>query len=441
MNSPKWRDHKDHLKLIVETALNAVNPSDTVKQFLREKDGLVLVGSNEFTLGEEGRIYVVGAGKAGVLMAEAVEVVLGDHITDGVLAVPNLPKQALSKIRFIEAGHPLPSEGSLEAGVQIAALLAETREGDLVLVLISGGGSALLELPREGLQLSDLQQVNDLLLKSGATIHQVNKVRRQMSRIKGGGLAKMASPAQTAALILSDIVGDQLEAIASGPTVSSQSTAKDGWEVLEKFNLLSRVPSAVVEVLRRAMGEDEGDSESPFEALNVIVGSNRIAAEAATNTANDLGFRTILMTTKLQGEARIIGHQIAHLVKALMISSRSDEPICLIFGGETTVTVRGDGIGGRNQEMALAMAVELDGEENIAVITLATDGIDGPTPSAGAIVTGDTIARSRAMGLDASSSLADNDSYTFFHKLGDELNMGLTGTNVNDLIIACVYAS
>jgi len=437
----QWNHYKKHLYSIARSALAAVNPFDVVQQFLQVNNDVILIGSKEYSLDEDVRIYVVGAGKAGVSMARAVESVLGERVTDGVIAVPDLPGQSLARIQLIKAGHPLPTAGSIEAGIKIANLLQGTVDKDLVLVLISGGGSALLELPVEGLQLSDLQQVNDLLIKSGAPIQEINTVRRQLSMIKGGGLGFLAAPARTSALILSDVVGDPLEAIASGPTIGSDTSARDAWNVLDRYDLLSRIPEAVKEILEGFSDDSNLIFEPYFEVNNVIIGSNRIAAEAAIQFAQELGFQAILLTTMLQGEAMIIGSKIANLVKALKLPLVQKKPLCMVLGGETTVTVRGEGSGGRNQELALAAAIELYGLQNVAMMTLATDGIDGPTPSAGAIVTGETIARARALRMDARSFLTNNDSHTFFDALEDTVNLGPTGTNVNDLIMIIVYGS
>jgi glycerate 2-kinase len=317
--------------------------------------------------------------------------------------------------------------------------LKKTVEGDLVLVLISGGGSALLELPLEGLHLSDLQQVNELLLRSGAPIQEINTVRKQLSRIKGGGLGSMAAPAKTAALILSDVVGDPLDVIASGPTVRSETSIKDAWTVLQRYDLLSKVPGVLKEILERFSDEVDTKPATQLDINNLIIGSNRTAAEAAAKFAQEVGFQSFLLTTMLQGEARQIGSRLANLVKALKLPFPNGKPLCMLLGGETTVTVHGRGVGGRNQELALAAAIELEGVKNVMMMTLATDGIDGPTPSAGAIVTGETVVRARELGLDPDETLSNNDSHSFFRELGDNVDLGLTGTNVNDLILICVY--
>jgi glycerate 2-kinase len=436
---PQWIHCKEQLHAIAQAALAAVNPFDAVQRFLQIDQGNIRIGSEEYFLDEDAKVYVVGAGKAGVSMAQAVESILGKRITDGVIAVPEFAGEPLSTIQFIEGGHPLPTEGSIEAGKKVADLLKKTVEGDLVLVLISGGGSALLELPLEGLHLSDLQQVNELLLRSGAPIQEINTVRKQLSRIKGGGLGSMAAPAKTAALILSDVVGDPLDVIASGPTVRSETSIKDAWTVLQRYDLLSKVPGVLKEILERFSDEVDTKPATQLDINNLIIGSNRTAAEAAAKFAQEVGFQSFLLTTMLQGEARQIGSRLANLVKALKLPFPNGKPLCMLLGGETTVTVHGRGVGGRNQELALAAAIELEGVKNVMMMTLATDGIDGPTPSAGAIVTGETVVRARELGLDPDETLSNNDSHSFFRELGDNVDLGLTGTNVNDLILICVY--
>jgi glycerate 2-kinase len=436
-----WKDHNDHLRKLAQAAIEAVDPYKAVARSLRFGDSALLIGEHSYALDQDACIYVVGAGKAGEAMAKAVESILGDHVTDGVIAIPQKSSSEPRHIRLIHAGHPLPTKGSIQAGEAIQELLVQTRETDIVLALISGGGSALLELPLKGLELQDLQRTNDLLIKSGAPIQEINIVRRQLSRVKGGGITRMAAPARAIALILSDVVGDDLKAIASGPTVLSATTAGDAIDVLEHYKLTSKIPPPVLDVLRER--GDQEIVESPYiqqSADNILIGSNLIAAEAAVHSAEELGFETMLLTTYLKGEAREAGRVVAALVKGIVTQQFSIAiPACIVLGGETTVTVRGDGQGGRNQELALAAAIELAGWKNIAVMSLATDGIDGPTPAAGAIVSGMTFESGRSLGLDAVSALEDNDSYSFFKALGESLIIGPTGTNVNDLIICTIY--
>jgi hydroxypyruvate reductase len=342
----------------------------------------------------------------------------------------------------------VPDENSVRAGQRISSLLADAREGDLVVCLISGGGSALATLPVEGVTLADLQALTDALLRSGATINELNAVRKHLDRVKGGGIARRADAksASVLALILSDVVGDPLDVIASGPTAPDSTTFADAWRVLEQRGLIETVPPAIRDHLRAGMRGDANAAETPkagdvlFERVqNVIVGSNRQAAQAAVMRAEQLGFNTMLLSTFVEGEARQVARVAAALAKEV---ARFDQPVkkpaCLVWGGETTVAVRGHGLGGRNQELALAAAIALDGWDGVLVEALGTDGTDGPTDAAGAIVTGRTLSRARALGLDATVMLADNDAYHFFASLGDLVITGPTGTNVNDLLFVLV---
>lgn len=435
-----WEEHASHLKKIAEAAIAAVDPFEAVVRHLQLEKDVLRVGDRRYALKRSTRVVVVGAGKAAVAMGRAAESSLGDRLREGLLAVPHLQGDELKRIRLIVGGHPLPTQGSIEAGEAIQGLLAETRE-DIVLTLISGGGSALLELPLEGLELQDLQRTNELLIKSGATIQEINVVRRQLSRVKGGGLARMAAPRPTIALILSDVVGDDLEAIASGPTVLSETTAKGAVELLKRYQLWPDIPQRVQEALQEGLRtEATGAAPGRMRVDNFLIGSNLIAAQAAARQAEQLGFEALLLTTHLKGEAREVGRVVAALVKGIATRQLPISiPACIVLGGETTVTVRGDGLGGRNQELALAAAIELARWEGVAVMTLATDGVDGPTPAAGAIIHGGTLEEGRSLGLDARSALDRNDSHTFFDALGAALQTGPSGTNVNDLVVCLVY--
>ncbi len=438
---PEWIDHRRHLDQLQNAALSAVNPQQIVKSSLSLKGDSLLIYDTAFSLNPSNKIIVIGAGKAGIPMARGVEHVLGDRITDGLVAVPMLVENSINRIEFIVGGHPLPDEGSIEAGNKLNALLDNTHHKDLVIVLISGGGSALLEQPEEGVTLSDLQVMNDLLIRNGVPIQEINTVRRQLSRIKGGGLAKMAAPAKTIALILSDVVGDSLNDVASGPTIQDQASALEALNILDKYHLTGMVPEEIISALKLNLERDNHLlKEFPESVWNFLIGNNKIAAEAAKRAALDLGFQTYVVTTIMRGEAREAGRVVAALVKCIRDTAPvALKPICLILGGETTVTVRGNGVGGRNQELALAASIELEGIDKLAMMTLATDGVDGPTSSAGALVTGETLRRARKKGLHAQKFLENNDSHVFFTQLGDTISTGPTGTNVNDLVFGLVY--
>jgi hydroxypyruvate reductase len=425
---------------IIRGSLKAVDPETAVRSyFAAHPDVLAKIESTP------GRIFVVGAGKAGSPMAASISDIFGEKISAGLVIVKYGHTGGTSfdfskRIRIIEAGHPVPDEVGLAAAREIETLLSGVTKDDTVLCLISGGGSALLTLPVSGLTLSDLQATTGALLAAGATINQFNTVRKHLSAIKGGGLARLAAPARVCSLILSDVVGDPLEVIASGPTVPDPTTFADTWDIIEQFQLHDRLPISVVQHLRQGceggLPDTPGAGDAVFNRVsNAIIGSNRIAARAAVEAARAEGLNALLLTTFIEGEAREVGRFVAGLAKGLA----SDEgavrrPACLIAGGETTVTVRGDGQGGRNQEMALAIAVALAGWSNTLVVCLATDGNDGPTDAAGAFADGATISRAQALGLDSVKYLQHNDAYNFFAPLNDLIMTGPTNTNVNDLI-------
>lgn len=426
-------------------ALAAVDPAVAVRRHLwREGDSLV-VGGKVYDLSRMGRVVVIGAGKAGAPMAQAVEEILGDRIHDGLVIVKAGHALPTDRVTLVEAGHPIPDERGLDGARRIQVLVSGLAEDDLVLCLISGGGSALQTYPAEGISLADLQAVTDALLRAGATINEVNAVRKHLERLKGGGLVRLAHPAQMAALVLSDVVGDPLDVIASGPTVPDSTTYADAWSVLERFGLADSVPTSVRQRLKTGIAGDLPETLKPGDAAmgrihNVVVGSNAQAADAAAREAAAWGLHSGVLTTYLQGEAREVGHVLAALAQELVHRDGPlTRPACLILGGETTVTVRGGGVGGRNQEMALAAALAMAGLSSVLVACLATDGTDGPTDAAGAVVDGQTVDQARRAGLDPLAYLADNDSYRFFEAMGLLIKIGPTRTNVNDLAFVMAW--
>lgn len=436
---PNFADHQSHLEILRAAALRAVDPARAVHRHLSPAD-----------FPSAGHIFVVGAGKAGVAMAQAAAKILGDRLTSGVVSVPRLPSpsegELQATIHFILGGHPTPTRGSLAAGRALADLLAQADARDLVVALISGGGSALLELPSVGLTLDDLQITNHLLLQSGATITEVNTVRTHLSQIKGGGLLRLAHPARVLALILSDVVGNPLPIIASGPTVPASSTPPDALAVIDQYNLRSLLPPLVLHHLTSPSAKSATTSVAA-SVENRIIASNRLAGEAAATAARELGFDAHFHADDWQGEAREVGERFAKMLTSPpppavpsgdALAGRGVR--CVIVGGESTVTVRGQGTGGRNQEAALAAALVIEGRPNLVISTFATDGVDGPTLAAGATVTGETLARARALGLDPQAYLDNNDSYSFFSALSDLVLTGPTGTNVNDLLFGLAYS-
>ncbi len=430
--------HETHLAALRAAALAAVEPGAAVRRALTEAD-----------VASARRVWVVGAGKAGVAMAQAAAEVVGAKLAGGVLAVPEPPTEetrlpgparpwttsagpvgsADGLIHFIQGGHPLPHAGSLAAGAMVAAILAQTTPEDLVLALISGGGSALLELPVPGVSLESLQGLTQSLLRSGAAIDEINVIRRRLSQIKGGGLARLAGPATVLGLILSDVIGNRLDIIASGPTVASEDRPDEARAIAERYGLWSALPVDIQNALNAPC--PAGAPRTRVE--NRLIGSNKLAALAALDQARRLGFSATWVGDEWRGEAREAAARFARLL------DQAEGPHAWIGGGETTVTVRGRGRGGRNQEFALAAALALEGRDGCVVSSFGTDGVDGPTDAAGATVSGQTCAQARAAGLDPQAHLDDNNAHTFFQALGGLICTGPTGTNVNDLMFGLRY--
>jgi hydroxypyruvate reductase len=427
-------------------ALEAVDPARAVRRFARVRDGRLELAGRSFELARFSKVWLLGAGKAAVAMASAVAELTGERLSGGLVVTKDghVDRPLPAKVRVLEAGHPVPDARSLAAGRAIQALLDAVGPDDLVLLVLSGGGSALITLPVDGITLGELQATTDALLRSGATIDELNGVRKHLDVLKGGGVARLARGATLVTLALSDVPRDDPSVIASGPSIADPSTFAEACDLVERHGLRDRLPSSVVARLERGRAGAVPETPKPGEPLfetgaYVVVGSNRTAAEAALNAAHELGFHSLLLTTSLAGEAREVGKVVAALGREVRAYGRPvGRPGCLVLGGETTVTVQGDGKGGRNQELVLAAALALDGVRDVLVSAFGTDGTDGPTDAAGAVVTGDTIARARALGLDASHFLAENDAYRFFAALGDLVMTGPTGTNVCDLVLVLV---
>ncbi|MBN1641468.1 MAG: glycerate kinase [Anaerolineae bacterium] len=432
---------------LIRAALAAVDPARAVHNAVRRAGDTLHVGTRRYDLGAYERVYVVGAGKAGAPMAQALSEVLGDALHAGWVNVKHghVTNAALPPaIAIHEAGHPIPDEAGRAGAVEVLRLATQATARDLVFCLISGGGSALLPLPVDGIALADLQAMTDALLRCGATIIEINAVRKHCSQIKGGQLARAAHPATVVALLLSDVVGNPLDAIASGPTVPDPTTYAQAQAVIDKYGIGDQVPPAIRRHLaagvRGDVPETPKEGDPAFERVQVaVIGSNAIAAQAARSEAEAMGYHTALLSTYVEGEAREVARVFAAIAKSLRAEGWPlPRPACAIAGGETTVTVTGAGKGGRNQELALAAALALDGWHGTTVVTLATDGNDGPTDAAGAIVDGTTVARARELGLPAADHLARNDAYPFFDRLGDLIRTGPTNTNVNDLTFILV---
>jgi hydroxypyruvate reductase len=416
---------------ILAAAIQAVEPGAAVSHHICRKENSLIIDRREYPLDEIRRIRVLGLGKACLAMTRPLANLLPPHATRGLLIPKGTPADPPSGFDLQPGGHPLPDENSLRAGKKASTVVRDLNEDDLLLCLVSGGGSALMTLPQAGVSLEDLRFLTSSLLTCGARVDEINILRRHLDQLKGGGLARLASPARVVSLILSDVVGSPLEAIASGITAPDPSTRADALSVLEKYGLMKKIPPSILAALK-TIPETPKPEEALFERVqNVIVGSNAQAATAARRQARSDGFHPVLLGNDWQGEAREVGRKLGHILKTIMLP----RPFCLIAGGETTVTVRGRGRGGRNQELALAAARELAGVPNVMLVSLATDGEDGPTDAAGAVTTGETLERGMELNLSPETFLEDNDAYTYFSALNDLLKPGPTGTNVNDLML------
>ncbi|GIV76755.1 glycerate kinase [Litorilinea aerophila] len=430
---------------ILEAGLKAVDPAAATRRFLQREGHRLTVAGRTYDLDRYRHIYVIGAGKAGAPMAQAVEAVLGDRLTGGLVVVKTGHAGPTHTVELVEASHPRPDEAGVEAGRRILELAQSAGEEDLVIALLSGGGSALLVAPAEGLTLADIQAMTDALLACGATINEINCLRKHCSAVKGGQLARAVYPATLVTLALSDVVGSPLDVIASGPTVPDSSTWADAWAIVERYELAQKLPRPILARLEAGLAGQIPDTPKPGDAVfercqTVVVADNRTAALAARAQAQALGFHTLLLSTFVEGEAAQVARVVAALGKEIRASGEPVQPpACLILGGETTVTLGPEpGQGGRNQELALAAAVALAGTQGITVVSLATDGTDGPTDSAGGLADGATVARGRAAGLDAEAHLRRHDAYPFLAATDDLLRSGPTQTNVNDLIFVFV---
>ena len=429
---------------LFRTAVAAVQPAPLIAQNVRLAGNQLTIAGSAFDLAAIGRIYVVGTGKATAPMAAALEGLLGEAIADGMIIVKYGHTAPLRRIRTVEAAHPVPDENGLAGTRELVALLEKAGERDLVICLLSGGGSALLVDAPPGCSLSDVQPFFGQLLASGADIAEVNTVRKHLSAVKGGGLARAAAPARVVSLILSDVIGDPLDVIASGPTVADPTTFADALRIVEKYGLAEKAPAALLDHLEKGsrgeVPETPKASDAAFaRTANSLIGSNRIALEAALAEARRRGFHARIVTDRIAGEAREVAGEVVREAKRVASDATVPKPACLLWGGETTVTLGGaGGLGGRNQELALAAALLLENEPGITVLSGGTDGTDGPTDAAGAVADGATASRARTQGIALEDYLAAHDSYHFFRQAGGHLVTGPTLTNVMDIIVALV---
>jgi hydroxypyruvate reductase len=436
MSPPSGREY---LQQIIPPLLNALDPGALLRKKIRYRNGIIQWDGQSYQVTPNRSVYVIGAGKGSARMAEELEQILGDAIADGVVVTKygyGLPGR---KVRIIEACHPIPDKKGEAGAKEVLALARHAKRGDLVIGLWSGGGSALLPLPSSGVSLEAKQKVTDLLLRSGAVIGEINTVRKHLSQIKGGQLAQAVGPARMVNFILSDVVGDRLDVIASGPTVPDPTRFSDAIEILKRYRLLEEVDPSVRLVLEEgARGER---SETPKrlgrQIENVLIGNGERVANEAARRLRAMGFRPQILTSVLEGESREVAKVLVALAKEIQHRQKGNR-ICLIAGGETTVTVRGKGKGGRCQEFALSAALSLAGSTGITAAAFSTDGTDGPTDAAGAVADGETVRLAARKGIDARRALADNDAYSFFDALGDLIRTGPTRTHLNDLYLLLI---
>ena len=430
---------------IFHASLKAVDPVNAVKRFLKKNGNQLIVKDRTYDLSFYDNIYLIGFGKAAAAMARGVESVLGRDLKAGIISVKygHLDKVS-SKIKINEAAHPVPDEAGMKGAKEIVDFLKQRNEKDLVVCVISGGGSAILPLPCEGIALSEKQETTKLLLACGADIKEINAIRKHISQVKGGQLARITQPATLVTLILSDVIGDPLDSIASGPAAPDQSTFEDCWAILQKYDLLGKIPAAVERHIKSGVEKSTPDTPKVGDPVfsktyNFIIGSNWEAVVSAKEYAQKLGYNALILSTFVEGETKDVARVHAAIAKEVNKTGNPiKRPSCIISGGETTVTIRGNGLGGRNQEFVLAAAMDINGMDNVVVLSAGTDGTDGPTDAAGAIADGETMTRANQLKLNTLKYLQDNNSYHYFKKLNDLVKTGPTNTNVMDIRIMLI---
>ena len=433
---------REQLLEIGRAGIAAVDPAAAVKAIVRADAAALHVADAALPWSEIDRVVVLGAGKASARMAGALEEQLGDRVSGGLVIVKDGHGTPTARVEIVEASHPYPDARGECAARRLLNMARQAGPRDVLLCCISGGGSCLTPAVAPGVALEALQELTDQLLRSGATINAINAVRKHLSVIHGGRLAAAAHPARVLALIVSDVVDNPLDVIASGPTVPDPTTYAGALGALDDHGLRDTAPVAIREHLQRGAAGNEAESPKPgdprlADVRNAIIADNAQAAGAVVRAARARGFEALHVTSAVEGEAREFALALAGTARDIARHERPvGRPGCVIFGGETTVTVRGAGTGGRNQEMALAAAIALEGTTGAAVMALATDGTDGPTGAAGGLVDGGTVARARAAGVDAARALSENDSHAFLAAAGDLIETGPTHTNVNDLYVA-----
>jgi glycerate 2-kinase len=442
--SPILSGLKKDARSIFHAGLKAVKPETAIYRHCKRDGDNLFIGNKTCDLSKYENLYLIGAGKAASPMASAMETLLDNKLTDGVAVVKYGHFSKSNRIKIIEAGHPVPDENGLKGAESIMQIAIQAGENDLIICLISGGGSALLPFPAPGIRLEDKQETIKILLACGAAIHEINSIRKHISGIKGGKLVQAAYPASFISLILSDVIDDDLEVIASGPSVPDSSTYKDCMDIITRYGISKKLPYTILRHLQNGLAGLIPETPKPQDPIfnktgNLIIGSNMEAIRSAKIKAQKLGYNTLILSSMIQGETREVARVHAAIAKEIRKTGQPlSPPACILTGGETTVTISGNGKGGRNQEFALAAAMDIDGHENIVIFSAGTDGTDGPTDAAGAVADTTTIKRASENRLHALEYLSNNDAYHFFQSINDLVITGPTQTNVMDLRIILV---
>ena len=434
---------------LLDIGIKSVLPENLIPKVIKLNGTKLHVQNYVFELSKVQNIYVVGAGKASGAMAEALEQILKSYISDGLINIPEGTKSHYNTkiIQFNEASHPIPSESGINGARKIIKILEKAHKNDLIIILISGGGSALLPLPVELLNLNQIQDLNNKLIKSGATIQEINTVRKHCSRIKGGHLAKYGFPATMITLILSDVIGNPLDSIASGPTVPDPTTFHQAIKILKKYRLWKTLDNSIQQHLQNGFKGANPETPKPSDKIfkktyTIVIGDVKLACESIKQAADQRGFQSFIYSNELTGEARDVGKEFLKAAKEKYIDSKltKNQPIIIVGGGETTVTVKGNGVGGRCQEMGLAIVSEFGEIPGVVFAAIGTDGIDGFTDAAGVIIDGNSTKLMKQIQLNPDIFLQNNNSYNFFKSLEDSLIFtGPTGTNTNDIFLIGIF--
>jgi glycerate 2-kinase len=420
-----------------------VLPDRLINKAMSLQDNWLVINDLKFNLDSVKNIYVIGAGKASALMAAEVERILGARITEGHIVVKYGHSCQLDKIKVTEAGHPVPDSNGFSATKSILEIAGKADDYDLVICLLSGGGSALLADYPEGSSPEEIMKVNNLLVNCGSAIGEINTVRKHLSRVKGGQLARAVYPGTLISLILSDVIGDPLDVIASGPTVPDPTTFQHATDVLKKYNITGTVPASINDYLNDGANGKKPETPKTADPVfdkthNILIGNNKLALEAALKKATELSINAVIISDKVDGEISQVSEYVVSTALKFQGDIEMSKPICLLFGGEPTVRVSGEGAGGRNQHLALYCSSLLKGREGITILSAGTDGNDGPTSAAGAVVDCTTYENAASRGIFPEEYLAAFDSFNFFRKAGGHIITRPTMTNVMDIIVVIV---